>query len=77
MMKPIVAVLIYRSPRGTDEMGARLIKEYMEEIRRLDDELIVMGVLHWNLLDKDNKGKVILDDILETHSLVQNIEVPM
>lgn len=57
--------------------GAMLLREYIEALPNLDTyELVLMGDLNWDLLDKGSKGKKISDDIMEIYSLVQNVKIP-
>lgn len=72
-VKSIEAVLICRPPKGNEWVELRMIQEFMSNIPDLEKkEIIILGDLNWNLLDKKSFGykathKILDEDMLESH----------
>lgn len=73
-LKPIEVVLIYRPPKGNENIALQTIHDFMNNINELDKkELIVMGDLNWNLLDKKSIGYKAIHEIMNEHVLRSHI----
>lgn len=73
-LRPIEVVLIYRPPKGNDRRALELIHEFIGKIVDIEKkDLIIMGDLNWNLLNKKGTGSKMINEILEEYSLQSHI----
>lgn len=64
ILKPIEVVLIYRPPGGNSRLAREQIKSFIGSISELErKELIIMGDLNWDLLDRNGIGFRMVSDI--------------
>lgn len=75
--KPIVVVLIYRPPNSNRRLACNCIKEYINQIPDIEKkELVVIGDLNWDYLDKKTQGASFITEICNEFGLQQLITYP-
>lgn len=75
--KPIIVVVIYRPPHSNYAHAYDTIKNYLNSITNLNKkELIVVGDLNWDYLDKKGQGYKYLRDLEIEFGLEQTISIP-
>lgn len=73
-LKPIEVVLIYRPPKSNDRKALEEIFDFMGKIKDMDKkELIIMGDLNWDLLDKKGVGYKMVNELIEEFDLNSHI----
>lgn len=73
-LKPIELVLLYRPPKGNDRLACDQIKLFLNGISDLDQkELILMGDLNWDMLEKWGVGLKMITEIQDEFSLYSYI----
>lgn len=75
-VKPIEVVLIYCPPRGRDVEAFELIVEFISNITQLENkDLLIMGDLNWDYLDKSNLGSKMIDDLMSEFDLTLHVNI--
>lgn len=75
--KPIIIIVVYRPPCSNGRLACNCIKEYLNQIPDIENnELVIIGDLNWDLLDKNSQGKKLVTEIASDYGLSLHISSP-